>query len=393
MPDELVLTVQAPFASDSWTETATEPQQQPEPAQTPATEPAAQPETPAQPNEPTTPPVEQKNEEPAIDVSEYIKSTYGYDNEDLLKQDIQELGTLREFRKQYTEFSDAESKRIYELLKEGKRSEVLSFLDSQVKIDRLLDADVNIQTAEDILKLQMQKQNPDLEQEDVDFMFNRKYSFPAKPVEKDTETPEEYEARVKDWERQIEVVQREMVIAAKQAKPELAKFKTELRLPDSEQKQEAPTGPTQEELQKQAEAKKFVQERINSDYKNFTGFTAVLKNEDVETPISFMVDETERESLKDQLISGEFVPEDFLMDRWFDDKGNLNVNAIFEDVMLLKNRDSNFQKLVNEASSQTLEQRLKRQTNVSLGANQQETFKGGNTSDMEKQIAYLWQNG
>lgn len=208
MPDELVLTVQAPFASDSWTETATEPQQQPEPAQTPATEPAAQPETPAQPNEPTTPPVEQKNEEPAIDVSEYIKSTYGYDNEDLLKQDIQELGTLREFRKQYTEFSDAESKRIYELLKEGKRSEVLSFLDSQVKIDRLLDADVNIQTAEDILKLQMQKQNPDLEQEDVDFMFNRKYSFPAKPVEKDTETPEEYEARVKDWERQIEVVQR-----------------------------------------------------------------------------------------------------------------------------------------------------------------------------------------
>ena len=164
----------------------------------------------------------------AIDVSEYIKSTYGYDNEDLLKQDIQELGTLREFRKQYTEFSDAESKRIYELLKEGKRSEVLSFLDSQVKIDRLLDADVNIQTAEDILKLQMQKQNPDLEQEDVDFMFNRKYSFPAKPVEKDTETPEEYEARVKDWERQIEVVQREMVIAAKQAKPELAKFKTEL---------------------------------------------------------------------------------------------------------------------------------------------------------------------
>ena len=273
MPDELVLTVQAPFASDSWTETATEPQQQPEPAQTPATEPAAQPETPAQPNEPTTPPVEQKNEEPAIDVSEYIKSTYGYDNEDLLKQDIQELGTLREFRKQYTEFSDAESKRIYELLKEGKRSEVLSFLDSQVKIDRLLDADVNIQTAEDILKLQMQKQNPDLEQEDVDFMFNRKYSFPAKPVEKDTETPEEYEARVKDWERQIEVVQREMVIAAKQAKPELAKFKTELRLPDIEQKQEAPTGPTQEELQKQAEAKKFVQERINSDYKNFTGFT------------------------------------------------------------------------------------------------------------------------
>lgn len=393
MPDEVVLTVQSPFASDSWTETAPEPQQQPEPAQTPATEPAAQTETPAQPSEPTTPPVEQKNEEPAIDVSEYIKSTYGYDNEDLLKQDIQELGTLREFRKQYTEFSDAESKRIYELLKEGKRSEVLSFLDSQVKIDRLLDADVNIQTAEDILKLQMQKQNPDLEQEDVDFMFNRKYSFPAKPVEKDTETPEEYEARVKDWERQIEVVQREMVIAAKQAKPELAKFKTELRLPDIEQKQEAPTGPTQEELQKQAEAKKFVQERINSDYKNFTGFTAVLKNEDVETPISFMVDETERESLKDQLISGDFVPEDFLMDRWFDDKGNLNVNAIFEDVMLLKNRDSIFQKLVNEASSQTLEQRLKKQTNVSLGASQQETFKGGNTSDMEKQIAYLWQNG
>ena len=54
------------------------------------------------------------------------------------------------------------------------------------------------------------------------------------------------------------------------------------------------------------------------------------------------------------------------MDRWFDDKGNLNVNAIFEDVMLLKNRDSIFQKLVNEASSQTLEQRLKKQTNVSL---------------------------
>ena len=106
-----------------------------------------------------------------------------------------------------------------------------------------------------------------------------------------------------------------------------------------------------------------------------------------------MVDETERESLKDQLISGDFVPEDFLMDRWFDDKGNLNVNAIFEDVMLLKNRDSIFQKLVNEASSQTLEQRLKKQTNVSLGASQQETFKGGNTSDMEKQIAYLWQNG
>ena len=64
-----------------------------------------------------------------------------------------------------------------------------------------------------------------------------------------------------------------MVIAAKQAKPELAKFKTELRLPDIEQnKKPLPALRRRKNCKKQAEAKKFVQERINSDYKNFNRF-------------------------------------------------------------------------------------------------------------------------
>jgi len=395
MADELVVSVNEPFSTQSWTEVPPQEQAAVQVDEKPAAteQPAAAPETPAdgKPAAAAEPAAPSEPAETVLDSKDYIKS-FGYDSEDLLKQDLSELGTLREFRKQFTEFSNEESKRIYELLKEGKKTDVLDFLSTQTKIETLLDSDVNIKTAEDILKLNMQKQNPDLAPEDVEFMFDRKYAIPAKPVEKDIETPEEYEGRLKEWERQVEVVQREMVIAAKQAKTDLAKYKTELRLPDIERKSEQQAGPSKEELEQQQKASDYLKQKISSDYKNFTGFTVPLKNEDVEAAISFTVDETEREKFKSELVEGTFTPENFLMDRWIGEDGEPNVKLIFEDVMLLKNRDSVFQKMVNEASSQTIEQILKRKSNVQLGASQQETYGGGKgQTNLDEQIKHIWE--
>lgn len=339
---------------------------------------------------PLIPPVSQKPEESIFDESEYVKTNFGWESPDAGKAELTELRKLRELPKQEPiTFANEDSKRIYDYIKEGKRSDLLKVLAAQEKLSEVNAYDLTkVDQAAEIIKLGMQYANRDLDSADVDFLFNKKFSIPPKPEKTDDKDDAEYAQEVSIWEKQVGLVEREMIIEAKLAKPNLAKFQSELVLPDI---QGTPVVDV-EAQRKESEARKTARETylktLDSNYKNFNGFTVTFKDDEVELPVSYAVSEQEKTALKEQLQ--DFNPNAFIDDLWFNEDGSPKVEQIMADVYFLRNREKILQKLVNESTTQRLTAYRKKTSNIHLEVTPQGNFQPSEKTKEQLQEDAIW---
>ena len=313
----------------------------------------------------SNPPIQETRQEeqqssPSFDPNQFVREKFGFDS---VEQAEQEFKRVKDFKEPEFSFKDDISKTLFDAIREGKSDEIYDILNQQKRLDKLTNAELNPSLAVDIIKTNIQNKYKDLTSDEVDLLFYESYFTPLKPEQGYDETDEDYATKLKTWQSQIDYVDKKMIIDAKVIRPELAKLKSELKLPDiyGLEQQEAQS---REEFAVAQQARSVYERTLDSEFQSFSGFSVSVKDEEVDIPISFNVAEDERLAMKNTL--SDFDSDTYFGDRWFTEDGKPKVQQIMADKYLLENRDKILQKVANEAASQRLLAHLKKTGNISL---------------------------
>lgn len=326
-------------------------------------------------------------EEKTVDFNSFVKNEFGFETIDEAKEFFQ---TAKEKTEQPSlKFENEDSEKFFNLLKEGKKDEVYEFLAQQKRIEKLSGAEVNIKTAEEIIKLSIQSKNPNLSDDEIDFVFQEKFDIPAKPVKGFEEDDEEFQQRLNQWESKVSAVEKKMVIEAKMAQPEIAQLKKNLVLPDIQSTQSSEA--TQEDLQLVQELREQFEQTLESDYKNFGGFNVTFKDESsgIEIPIAYVPTDEEKVALKNEL--SDFDHTEYFGNRWFAKDGKPQVPQMMADKYFLENKEKILQKVANEAANKMRLKMIELQSNIKLNNQSQQTFvPNANANPIDALAAQVW---
>lgn len=310
----------------------------------------------------------------------------------------EELDTLKKAPKtEPAKLNEASEKMLKALEGENGEEELYNYLQTKKQIQRAekLDASKPKDAAE-IIKLELKYKNPDLTDDEVDYLVDKRYSVPDKPEKEEDQTDEQYEKKVAKWEKEVKLAEKAMTIDAKLAKPGLSKFMPEIALPKI-QKTETSTSkePTQEELAVIQAARDSYVKAFDKDYVNFKGFNVEVLDEEVKIPVSYVVTDKEREATKESLTT--FDLNEYFQNRWFDaDKKTGVVTPKVEQAMrdkyILENFDKIIQKAANESAAQMKAHLKKQRLNTDLNNGSQKTNGQQSTkSNEEQQKDAIWE--
>lgn len=193
-----------------------------------------------------------------------LKEKFQYQSHEDAIKEIEELRAFKAApRAPEFQVPDEESAKILKALSAGKRDEVYKYLDHEMRIERLLNAEVNKDTASDIVKMGMQLKYKDLTPDEINYKFNKQFAVPPKPVQNVEEDEVDYQSRVNAWQDVVTDKQMELMIEAKLAKPELQNSKTNFVFPEIE----TPTDEGYIQYQKALEERAKIDEEVKNAYK------------------------------------------------------------------------------------------------------------------------------
>ena len=356
-------------------------------------------EPPAAPPTTTdTPVVEVKQDEVKVDTptaNEWWKE-FEFQDADTAKNEIKRLKETKP--QEEIKFANDDSKRAFEYLKEGKEDDLYSFLQTKKTVEKLLDGDVSEKNAADIIKFSIKNKYAEYSDADVDRRFSKMFGIPKEPSIKVDELDEEFKVRHDEWKEQLEEIKKDMVLEAKTIRPDLAKLKTELVLPDiSGNNQETKREPTQEEIAAFTKQKESFLQATDNFLKEFNGFSTQVKDKDVDYNVSYGT--SQEEKMVALQIAKEFAESGFdanalFVKDWLNQDGTLNVKQIIEDKMLLSNKGKVFSKIANDAANQRLELYIKDKKNIRIDGGGGKDFGAGDEakSTSEKLQESFWGN-
>jgi hypothetical protein len=327
-----------------------------------------------------------------VDYNSFVKETFGYESLDEAKAEFEQLKKLKETAPKEQSFANDESKTLYQAWVEGKKDEVLDYLSTQKKIEKLATSEVDSYTAEEIIKMNIKQKNKNLSDDEVEFVFSERFSMPKKPVQGADEYDDDYQTRVSDWESKFQAAQKKLIIEAKMAQPEIEKIKSELVLPSIQTDNQFSEAQAQEELQQAEEMRKEFEQTLEKEYKDFSGFNVTFKDESagIEIPISYVPTDDEKVSLKQEL--SDFDYSEYFGNRWFSKEGKPEIKNMMADKYFLENKEKILQKVANEAAQQMRLKMIALQSNINIKGNgQQQTFTANqNQSEMDKMAAAMF---
>lgn len=306
------------------------------------------------------PEVQQTQEQQTFDPNQFVRERFGFES---VEEAEEQFKRVREQQTPEFDFENETSRNLFAAIKEGKTDEIFDILNRQKKLESLTNSEINANIAAEIIKTNIENKYKDLSKEEVDILFYDNYNFPAKPEQSYDETEEDYNARVQNWQSQIEFIEKRMIIDAKVIRPELEKLKSDIKLPDVYGFDEL-QAESQEEYENLQQARQIYEQTLNSEFNNFNGFNVSVKDEDVEIPIAFNVAEDERVRMKETL--SDFDSDNYFGERWFNEDGKPKVQQVMSDIYILENFNKILQKVANEAASQRLVAHFKKSGNVTI---------------------------
>jgi hypothetical protein len=352
----------AAIASAVWGETTPVQEEKKDTPPVESTQPAAEATT-------TTPAEEILDEDVFLD--SYFKKEFGIDAA-AAKSEWEALRKLKETppAQQEPQWANEESKKIYELVKEGKREELRRALNEQAELDRLEKYDItDANQAAEIIKANLQFKYKDLDPKQIDRLYSRQYALPEKP-DLDESDPD-YEQEMAQWQRQVQEKEMDIMIDAKIAQPELANYKKQIVFPDIPKANEpaGQQGPSQEDLAAQQAFRNDFIQKLGTEYRNFQGYNAIAKDGEVELPISYSLNDDEKLAFNATVQEAVDDIQGFLDNKlgwWNDETKSFNINKMQADLYLLLNRDKVFSKFAGEAAAQRFQHHLKTSNNINL---------------------------
>ena len=292
------------------------------------------------------------------------------------------------------EWKDDFSKTIYDKLVNKDVSELADILYEQKVLSSL-----DNMSDEEIIKLQMAYEYPDLTIDEIEEEFNSKYKVDTE-IDEDLLTEDEIQSKRKQLEKQQKAINREMKKSVREAKQSLQELKKDIDFPDIlSQIQSANNAPISEYaisqyLAKQqneqqeayAQARKIYENSINEGLNSFDGFSVNYKDEDVQFDGKYNLTQEDKASLQESLKN--FDLESFYGNRYFKD-GKYDTKQLAEDVYFLQNRDKVVNAMVTQAVSKAKADLLKGMKNIDY-SNQPRTSSATTTNDYDAMVSKMF---
>ena len=340
------------------------------------------------------PPKPTVNEE-IFDQDVFIKNNFGYDTLDDAKKQIEELKNKAQTPAEI-KFANEYSKNFFESIQEGKEDVWYDYLTNKKQIEKAEKTNVdNVKDAADLIKTYYQFKYKDFSQSEIADHFNDNYVKPDKPEPSDLQTDDEYAKTVLAWEQKCEAIDKRIVRDAKMFRPDFAQFKTELVLPEIPKTNQAAPTPTQEDLDKFKKQQEMFVQSAELSINGFNGFTAQVKDKDVDYAVSYAPSQEEKglvsSKLKEFAESG-FNANAILAERWLKEDGSINVGQMTEDLSRIymgKNADAKF---ATESANKRMELYLKGRKNINIVDNPNSNVQQTEKPESERLQEAFWGN-
>lgn len=289
------------------------------------------------------------------------------------------------------EWKDDFSKTIYEKLVSKDVSELADMLYEQ-KVLSSLDS----MSDEDVIKLNMAYEFPELSPEEIEEEYNAKFSV-EDDIDYDMLTDDEAQARKKQVEKQQKAIQREMKKIVKEAKTNLQDLKRDIDFPDilSQMTAQQPTDEVvsqylakqQEDSQRAyQESRMQFENSIQDGLNSFDGFSVNYKDEDVQFDGKFNLTPEDKSSLQETLKA--FDLESFYGNRYYKE-GKYDTKQLAEDVYFLQNREKIVNAMVTQAVSKAKADILKGMKNIDY-SNGPRPAAVSNSSDYDEMVSKMF---
>jgi hypothetical protein len=327
-----------------------------------------------------------------VDEYEHLEKQTGYKTWEEIKAARTELEQLRTKAQTPAErkFANEESKKLAEAWEAGETDKVYDYLHTQRQLKSAADL-----SASEAIRLHLKQTNLHFKEEDIQDIFEERYSIPSKPVMSSGEEQEDFDERMQEYNTRVAKVNRAIERDAVAAKQDLAKRITELVPPEIPKREQASQGPSQKELEdRQAFLNSYVKS-IPKEIESFEGFSTTFKDETAEIPISFVVTPEEKKAFQAELESYAKTGLDanaIFSDDWVNKDGTINVRRMAEDRYLLKNRDKIFQKIANESGTKRLAHQLKLNSNIHVDGKKPPPAAPTEKDTNDKMLEHFWKS-
>jgi hypothetical protein len=337
-----------------------------------------------------------QTEEEILDEDGFVKEKLGFESFEAAKREIEELKKLKDSHVTF-KYENEESEKLHKAITKGDRKEVFKILEKQEKLERLTSGELNINNAAEVIKAAMQFKYKELTPDEIEYRFNKQFSVPLKPAQKEEELEEEYAERLSAWEQAKKEVETEMMIEAKLARPELEKLKANLVLPEIPGEQNATQKqPSKEDLDAAKRYNDAYLQSVDSSIKEFNGFSVSVKHEDMDLSVMYGVAQEDKAAIEKELkdfVQSNYDANALFAERWVNADGTLNTKQIAEDRFLLAHRDKIFQKIAMDAASKRLETHLKTKKNINIDetkTNRTAEIGDAAKTESEKMAEFFW---
>lgn len=265
------------------------------------------------------------------------------------------------------DFKNEVSQKIFEAIVSGNFSDVAPIIYEQTmlsSLDKIGD--------EDLVKLSIKYENPDMSEDDVQKEYQDRYSLDIE--EKDTTymTDDEIAEYNKSIEKAKKRMGKEIKRDAREAMKFLSEKKIDIELPNINEyiksnysKQEDNSKEVEEyNNYLQTERQKY-ESGIDTALESVKPFEMEYKDDEVNFKVNFMPNKEELFGMKDQLKN--FTLEDYFGPRYYNqEKGDYNTNVLAEDLYWINNREKIVKSIVSQAVSSAKADMLKKIKGVSI---------------------------
>lgn len=266
------------------------------------------------------------------------------------------------------EFKNELSQKVFESIISGNYEKVAPIIYEQTVLSNL-----DKLSEEEVLKLMIQYENPDMSEDDINKEYADRYSPDID--EKDTSymTDEEVAEYNKQVERAKKKALKEVKKDARDAVRHLSEKKVDLELPNIQEYMKSMYNKTKDNSKEIEEYNKYIQSErqkyestIDKGLSSVKPFEMDYTDDDVSFKVNFTPNKEDLSSMKNDMQN--FTLEDFYGPRYYDaEKGEYKTEVLAEDLYWINNREKIIKSIVSQAVSSAKANMLKNIKGVSIG--------------------------
>lgn len=314
------------------------------------------------------------------------------------KKDEQSTGTSNteetkdedEFVQPELEFKNELSKKVFDAIISGKYSDIAPIISEQAKLSNL-----DKLPTEDLIKMQMKYENPDMSDADINKEFAERYEFEEEKVDTSFMTDEEIASHNKSIEKSKKKLDKEMKRDARDAAKFLSEKREDIDIPNINDYMKSFAPKQQDNSKEVEEYNKYMQQErqkyedsIEPSLEKVPTFEMDYKDDEVNFKVNFAPNKEDLGAMKDKLKS--FTLEDYFGPKYYNqEKGEYNTAKLADDIYWMENREKIVKSIVSQAVSSAKADMLRKIKGVSLSDSPRSSTSSSSDSTKSEMDAFV----